>query len=106
MVQFYRYGTREPVGFNVIGFLDGFLHESDPQPARAQLDRAYKHGGGFNPFRGFKLNPADMTLNYPGDPPTRPIAEARLRQERIIFYQHSWVAVIQPDGTYEVCRMD
>jgi hypothetical protein len=29
-----------------------------------------------------------------------------LRDELILIYEHSWVAIIQPDRTFETCRMD
>lgn len=88
-----------------LGLLPGMLDEDDPAPAREQLDRAYQHGGGWQPFVGHTLQD-DLSLQYPGDPPTRAIAMTRLRDETIVLYQHSWVAIIQPDRSYEICRMD
>jgi hypothetical protein len=29
-----------------------------------------------------------------------------LGHERVIVYEHSWVAIVQPDRSFEVCRMD
>jgi hypothetical protein len=88
-----------------LGFIPSFVSDDDPRPAREQLDTAYGHGGGWRAFPGFTMLP-DGNLKYPGDPPTVALAETYLRDETIRFYQHSWVAVIQPDGTFEVCRMD
>lgn len=88
-----------------LGILPTMLNDRDPSPARDQLDRGYRHGGGWDPFKGHTLNP-DNTLSYPGDPPTRPIAQARLRDELIVLYEHEWVAIIQKDRSFEVCRMD
>jgi hypothetical protein len=34
------------------------------------------------------------------------MAECRLREERVILHEASWVAVVQPDGSFEVARMD
>jgi hypothetical protein len=42
---------------------------------------------------------ADGNLSYPGDPPTKLLAEARLRNEVIRFYEHSWLVVMQEDGS-------
>lgn len=56
-------------------------------------------------FKGFTLAD-DNSLVYPGDPPVQPLAQAKLRHELVVFYPHSWVAVIQPDRSFEVCRMD
>lgn len=88
-----------------LGLLPSMLDDRDPAPAREQFDRAYQHGGGWDPFNGFKLRP-DNSLAYPGDPPTRPIAQCRLRDELIVLYEHEWVAIIQKDRSFEVCRMD
>jgi hypothetical protein len=88
-----------------LGLLPQMLNSSDPRPAREQLDSGYRHGGGWDPFPGFKLSNNDNLL-YPGDPPTRPVASTKLRDETIVLYEHEWVAIIQPDRSFEVCRMD
>lgn len=93
-----------PNDFSIIGYLGDFLSEGDPRPAREQFNENYVYGG-WQPFEGFTLGP-DNSLNYPGDPPMRPIAKAKLRDELIFLYPHAWVAVIQPDRSFEVCRMD
>lgn len=82
-----------------------FLHVESELSAREQFDLAYGFAGGWQPFKGFTLH-ADNSLSYPGDPPLYPLAQARLRDELIVFYPHSWVAIIQLDRSYEVCRMD
>lgn len=89
-----------------LGLIPEMLSESDPRPAREQLNTGYSHGGGWHPFNGFKLNTTTLELYYPGDPPTQPLAYANLRDERIVVYEHSWVAIIQKDNSFEVCRMD
>lgn len=87
-----------------LGYIPGWLSPSDPKSAREQLSEGYKFGG-WQPFKGFTLND-DNSLSYPGDPPIKPLAKAQLRDETIVFYDHSWVAVIQKDRSFEVCRMD
>lgn len=89
----------------MLGFIPDFLHEGNPKSAKEQLHNNYGHGGGWRPFPGFKMNEKKQ-LTYPGDPPTIPLAEGKLREETIIIYQHAWVAIVQPDGTFEVARMD
>lgn len=88
-----------------LGFLPSFLRDNEDASAVKQLDNGYKPYGGWRPQKGFKLT-ASKCLVYPGDPPLRPIAETKLRDETICFYESSFVAVIQPDGSFEVCRMD
>lgn len=89
----------------MLGYIPGWLNVKNPKSAREQLNDGYAFGG-WKPFKGFRLNPNTLELNYPGDPPTIPLAKTKLRDELIVFYQHSWVGVIQPDMSFEVCRMD
>ena len=86
-------------------FLPNFLSENNPASACEQLDAGYRHGGGWQHMPGFEMLP-NGDLYYPGDPPTRLLFETTLRHETIRIYEHAWVAVVQPDGTFEVCRMD
>jgi len=89
----------------MLGFLPEFLSEEDPRPAKEQIDFNYSHGGGWCPFKGFKMLP-NGNLKYPGDPETELLAETKLREETIRFYNHSWCAIIQSDGSYEISRVD
>lgn len=89
-----------------LGFIPAFLNDDDPLPAREQIDRNYGFAGGWDPMSGFTMQP-DGTLEYPGDPPLPPLAETTLHGTEVIrVYLHSWVAITQPDGSFEVCRMD
>ena len=96
-----------------LGFIPLWLRLSDPRPIREQLHEHYAHGGGWRPFKGFKLvrpadnpDPLSWTLAYEGDPPVRAIGTALLRNERIVLFRHSWVAIVHPSGEFEVARMD
>ena len=89
----------------MLGYIPMFLHGNDPRSAKEQLDANYVHGG-FQPFHGFTMSADGMRLIYPGDPPMQAIAETKLRDETIRLYEAEWVAVIQPDGSFEVARMD
>jgi hypothetical protein len=88
-----------------LGYLSGMLSELNPAPARVQLDQGYRNGGGWQPFNGFKLR-GDNSLEYPGDPRIHPVAQTWLRDELILVYPHDWVAVVQRDRSFEICRMD
>lgn len=89
----------------MLGFIPMFLNENDPRGAREQINANYAHGGGWQPFYGFKMLP-DTSLKYPGDPPVRLLAQTKLRDEVIRYYEHSWLVVIQPDGSWEASRCD
>lgn len=92
----------EPNDFNVVGFLGEMLNSEDPRTAKEQFDGAY----GWSPFNGFTYNPKDHGLSYPGDPTFYPVATAKLREEMIYLYPSAWVCIVQPDGSYEIARMD
>jgi hypothetical protein len=105
----YRYVKIEllPGGhLEMLGYIPDFLDEHDPDSAKEQIHKNYGHGGGWNKFEGFRYNPENDTLNYPEDPPLKPIAEILLHDERILIYPHAWVNIVQPDGSNEVARID
>lgn len=86
-----------------VGLIPSFLAAEDPRPAKEQLDAAYISG--WRPFKGHTMD-NQFNLQYPEDPPTRPLALTKLRNEMIVVYEHAWVAIIQQDRQFEVCRMD
>lgn len=90
---------------DTLGFIPSFLSEDDPDPAWKQIHKNYGHGGGWRSQDGFALTPSDC-LRYPGDPPLQPLARTHLRDERILFYPYSFVAIIQPDRSFDVARID
>ncbi|HEY2530294.1 MAG TPA: hypothetical protein VGJ20_20550 [Xanthobacteraceae bacterium] len=91
-----------------VGDIPYWLDVNDPRPAREQLDSHYRHGGGWHPFQGYslKIEHGRRALLFPGDPPQYPIATMHLRDETILVYPHAIVVVLQPDGSFEACRMD
>ena len=88
-----------------LGRIPGMLDVSNPAPARDQFNANYQHGGGWRPRDKFTLGDDD-SLGYPGDEPLHPLAEITFRDERVLIYESNFVAVIQPDRSFEVCRMD
>lgn len=88
-----------------LGFIPTFISENDPRSAREQFDANYAHGGGWYPMSKWKLNP-DNSLKYPEDPPLEPWAMMQLRHESIFMYASGFVAIVQPDRSFEVARLD
>lgn len=88
-----------------LGFIPQFLSHDDPRSAQEQLNASYLYGGGFQAFEGFTLNP-DNSLKYPDDPYLPALAKVQIRDELVIFYPFAWVAVIQPDRSFVVARLD
>jgi hypothetical protein len=92
-------------GPDLLGYLPMIFSEDDQRSAREQVEANYGHGGGWRPLPGFELLPG-RKLRYKTDPVMHPLFGAMLRDELIHVYEHSWVMITQPDGTWEVSRMD
>lgn len=81
---------------------------ADPKAdAKTQLHQSYPHGGGWFECPGFTLR-ADNSLKYPGDPPLLPRAMFKLgpNDETVYVYDSAFIAVVHPDRTFNVARMD
>lgn len=88
-----------------LGWIPTFIDARNPDTAQEQFNRSYSHGGGWQPLGGWTMQD-DGTLEYPEDPPLKPIAVVAVGEQTVRVYPHAWVSVRNPDGTYEVCRMD
>lgn len=98
------------VSHSAIGLIPHLIWDN-ATPAREIFAKTYAHGGGWNPFEGFKLVIRDdgrRTIKYPGDPALVELASAvrPTTGETIVVFQHAWVMVIQPNGDFEISRMD
>jgi hypothetical protein len=88
------------------------LSPHDERPAKAQLNTGYRHGGGWLSFDGFTLirpdvdDPLTWRLTYPEDPEYRALAYTTLREETIVLFPYAWVAIVQPDGSFDIARLD
>ena len=92
-----------------LGYIPDFLSEDDPRPAREQINANYTAGGGWQSFKGngkHTFDPKTHAIKYPLDPKLEPLASAKLRDELILYYRHSWVVIVQPDGEWDIARMD
>lgn len=89
---------------HMLGYIPLFFNADDPLSAKEQIDKNYRHGGGWRSFKGFKM--LDNGIKYPGDPLMPLLFEAKLRNETLRFYDGSWLAIIQPDGSFEISRID
>lgn len=88
-----------------LGFLPDIIYSEDPRPVKEQLEDRYRHGGGYRPMKGFTMK--NYVLHYPGDPPFKPAAMTTINKEVVVFYTvGSLLAIIQPNGTFEVTRVD
>jgi hypothetical protein len=89
-----------------MGLIPYFLaNAADDECAKQTFNREYAHGGGWHEMGGFKME-EDGTIQYPEDPPHRPLAFCQFGKEEVRIYEYGWVSIRQPDGSYEVSRMD
>lgn len=88
-----------------LGIIPMFLSPGDRRPAIEQIDAHYGHGGGWRHVERFEMGES-YSLCYPGDEPLQPLFAGRLRDERIFVYHYGFVAVVQPDGSFEAARID
>lgn len=87
-------------------FLPRFLRDDDKRPAAEQFNERYEFGG-WSPFGEGKWKLLeDNSLQYPEDPLLEPLAQCRLGKELIVLYPGDFVAIIQPDRSFEVARLD
>lgn len=101
------YAAERGYRLDALGLVPHFFWNSDPRPAKDQLADRYAHGGGYRPIAGFTMDPDTADLQFIGDPPFRAVAEAWLRTERLLFYSNcSLLAIVQPDGSFVVTRVD
>lgn len=96
-----------------LGFIPYFLNALDTRPAAKQIDANYDHGGGWRPMGNGKwsLDPETHRLTYDCGPDDEdehylPLATCRIGQERLYFYDCAWTAIVQPNGSFEVARLD
>jgi hypothetical protein len=91
-----------------LGPVPMWLDEDNSESAAKQFNANYQHGGGWRPFGEgqWKLDKDTHELTYPGDPTLKPIAAISFRDEVIYAYEHAIFCIIQPDGKFEVARMD
>jgi hypothetical protein len=45
-------------------------------------------------------------MQDPGDPPFLALAWALLRDELLVIYEHEYLGIIQPDGSFEIARVN
>lgn len=98
-------GVGEAVMWRALGELPEFARTDDSTPLSEQLDANYRHGGGWRHFNGFALY-GDNTIKYPGDAPLKPFAVAEFRDQKVFAYPGPWILIKEPDGSFEICRMD
>lgn len=95
------------------GAIPAMLSVNDPREAVEQLDEGYAHGGGWRDWRDdnpweldLRSELLESVLRYDGDEWLKCVAETRLRDERVLVFELSLVAVVSGSGEWRLCRMD
>lgn len=88
-----------------LGLLPEIIRPDDPRPVADQLEDRYSHGGGYRPLPGVTISGNGVRL-YPGDPPIEPVATIRINDEVVWFYPDAFIAIVQPDGSAAMTRVD
>ena len=92
-----------------LGLIPDFLSEFDARPAAEQINANYQHGGGWRPISGWGYLPLSHSIVYGSNEDHEvyePVAWTSLRQEYIFLYPSAWMCIVQPDGSFEVARVD
>ena len=87
-----------------LGFLPEIFLPEDRRKATDQANERYVSG--WEPQDGWVVNIRTGEAQYPGDPAVMPVAATIQNAETILLYPSSYVCIIQPDGSYEMARMD
>lgn len=93
--------------YDMLGTVPDMISATDQADAVTQIDRAYRDaGGGWRDSTGASVDVERRLLTFPGDPARQLVAFAELRAEKILFFDGAWVAVVQPDGSSRIARID
>lgn len=95
--------------YDQLGWIPHIIRADDPRPVAEQVDDRYRHGGGWLPYGEGKWQRdiATGALRYGSeDEPLPVLASLRVGEEMVYFYPYALVCVVQPDGSFEVSRMD
>lgn len=93
----------QPDGMRWVGMLMVWLSPSDPRSAKDQIEDNYS--GGWVPVEGHRVGPMGEIF-YKDDPPMKPVAFTKIRDEIVLVYPFSFVTIIRRDGSYDTTRLD
>jgi hypothetical protein len=104
MIPFYQRHPKANPELH-LGLIPYFLDRNNPRPAAEQFDDHSFGGGWRKTDPRWRMLP-DGSIKYPNDPALPVLFEASLRDEVIRVYESAWVAIVQPDGSFQISRMD
>jgi hypothetical protein len=92
--------------FDMLGYVPGFIDISSDAPLRDQINAGYVSGWHRSASEWVRIS--NTLQGHPEDPPFPMIARYRHQPtgELLEFYTSCYTAIVQPDGTFEVARLD
>lgn len=96
----------------MLGFLPDLISNLYPGNVAEQLERNYAHGGGYRDLTKLEpgkwtFNKRNKTLRYRGESDIfNPLASVQIKDEMVYFYKYSLLAIVKPDGSFAVTRVD
>ena len=83
------------------------IYAREGEKAAKIFDRNYMFGG-WKPIVNERttLDKETGVYKYPGDPAQRPLFKIEFNGEVIFGYRSEMWAIVQPDGSFEIARMD
>lgn len=88
-----------------LGLVPYWFDSEDKRTVRELIETYYQHGGGFRNIDGCTMA-ENQTIKYPGDPRMKPLAKMQHGDELVLMYDYAILAIVQPDGTFQVTRVD
>lgn len=99
-------------GREVLGLLPALISNEYFGNVAEQLERNYAHGGGYRDLTKLEpdkwvFNKRKKTLRHRAERSTfKPIASTQIKDEQVYFYQYALLAIVKPDGSFAVTRVD
>lgn len=90
------------------GFILDMLQPESELPMWEQVDKGYRHGGGWQDFDQFdvtKNEDGTYTMTYPGDPPLQQRDNIIFGDEMLVMFSYSWILWVKGDEQ-KVARID
>lgn len=89
-----------------IGFVPYFFEAGDERHPAEQIAERYAHGGGWTPQEGFTIE--EDGLRYKDGAKDRLLFSFMVHghPQTLHLYECAWLAIVEPDGSFAVSRVD
>lgn len=93
---------------DMLGYVPLFITRTSDVPLKKQFDAEYVSGWKTSASKWVRDTERNTLQGHPEDPPFPMIARYQHKPtgELLEFYTSCFTAIVQPDGTFEVARLD